>query len=103
MMPKKGQEVTIDGLLFDEEIAVSTEIHQKDLTLAERIDKRALQPTIHLNCSVIFPLLLLVFFVSSAREHWAVQAPFMLPAAEALGVEPWKVAMGVAWVVSFGT
>lgn len=36
-------------------------------------------------------------FVPSAGGHWVVQAPIMLPAAQALGVEPWKVAMGVAW------
>lgn len=36
-------------------------------------------------------------FVPSAGGHWVVQAPFMLPAAAKLGVEPWKVAMGVAW------
>jgi len=36
-------------------------------------------------------------FVPSAGGHWVVQAPFMLPAAAKLGVEPWRVAMGVAW------
>lgn len=36
-------------------------------------------------------------FVPSAGGHWVVQAPFMLPAAAKLGIEPWKVAMGVAW------
>lgn len=36
-------------------------------------------------------------FVPSAGGHWVVQAPFMLPAAATLGVEPWKVIMGVAW------
>lgn len=44
-----------------------------------------------------FSSLVISIFVPSAGGHWAVQAPFMLPAAEALGVESWKVAMGVAW------
>lgn len=41
--------------------------------------------------------LIISIFVPSAGGHWVVQAPFMLPAAAELGVEPWKVAMGVAW------
>lgn len=41
--------------------------------------------------------LIISIFVPSAGGHWVVQAPFMLPAAAKLGVEPWKVAMGVAW------
>ncbi len=41
--------------------------------------------------------LVISVFVPSAGGHWVVQAPFMLPAANALGVEPWKVIMGVAW------
>ncbi|HEY8893133.1 MAG TPA: TIGR00366 family protein [Clostridium sp.] len=44
-----------------------------------------------------FSSLIISIFVPSAGGHWAVQAPFMIPAASALGVEPWKVAMGVAW------
>lgn len=44
-----------------------------------------------------FSSLIISIFVPSAGGHWAVQAPFMLPAANVLGVEPWKVAMGVAW------
>ena len=41
--------------------------------------------------------LIISIFVPSAGGHWVVQAPIMLPAAAKLGVEPWKVAMGVAW------
>lgn len=41
--------------------------------------------------------LIISVFVPSAGGHWVVQAPFMLPAAAELDVEPWKVAMGVAW------
>jgi len=36
-------------------------------------------------------------FVPSGGGQWAVQAPVMLPAAEALGADVAKVAMGVAW------
>ncbi|SDO51010.1 short-chain fatty acids transporter [Halomonas shengliensis] len=36
-------------------------------------------------------------FVPSGGGQWAVQAPVMLPAAEALGVEIPRVAMAVAW------
>ena len=36
-------------------------------------------------------------FVPSGGGQWAVQAPVMLPAAEALGASMPRVAMGVAW------
>lgn len=36
-------------------------------------------------------------FVPSGGGQWAVQAPVMLPAAEALGADISRVAMGVAW------
>lgn len=36
-------------------------------------------------------------FVPSGGGQWAVQAPIMLPAAEALGADMAQVAMGVAW------
>ncbi|WP_094605670.1 Putative short-chain fatty acid transporter [Sporomusa silvacetica DSM 10669] len=51
--------------------------------------------TFELAC--YFSSLIISIFVPSAGGHWVVQAPFMLPAAATLGVEPWKVAMGVAW------
>ena len=51
--------------------------------------------TFELYC--YFSSLIISIFVPSAGGHWVVQAPFMLPAAAQLGVEPWKVAMGVAW------
>lgn len=51
--------------------------------------------TFQLYC--YFSSLIISIFVPSAGGHWVVQAPFMLPAAAKLGVEPWKVAMGVAW------
>ncbi len=51
--------------------------------------------TFELYC--YFSSLIISIFVPSAGGHWVVQAPIMLPAAAKLGVEPWKVAMGVAW------
>ncbi|WFF40693.1 short-chain fatty acid transporter [Salinicola endophyticus] len=36
-------------------------------------------------------------FVPSGGGQWAVQAPVMLPAAQALGADVARVAMGVAW------
>ncbi|RCW88578.1 short-chain fatty acid transporter [Paracoccus lutimaris] len=36
-------------------------------------------------------------FVPSGGGQWAVQAPVMLPAAEAIGADMPRVAMGVAW------
>ncbi|SFC06301.1 short-chain fatty acids transporter [Marinospirillum celere] len=40
---------------------------------------------------------LLNIFVPSGGGQWAVQAPVMLPAAEALGADVARVAMAVAW------
>ncbi|WP_424932320.1 short-chain fatty acid transporter [Amaricoccus macauensis] len=37
------------------------------------------------------------FFVPSGGGQWAVQAPVILPAAEALGVDSARAAMAVAW------
>ncbi|MFV0244088.1 MAG: short-chain fatty acid transporter [Qingshengfaniella sp.] len=37
------------------------------------------------------------FFVPSGGGQWAVQAPVILPAAEALGVDAARAAMAVAW------
>jgi short-chain fatty acids transporter len=37
------------------------------------------------------------FFVPSGGGQWAVQAPVILPAAQALGVDPARAAMAVAW------
>ncbi|USK59258.1 short-chain fatty acid transporter [Peribacillus asahii] len=188
MMPKKGQEVLVDGSLFDEEIAASSEFGLKKLTISEKIDNSKILGltlgvvgliyliyyffnngfNLNINTIIIifivlgvlahgslmeyskavtagtstaagiilqfpfyagimgimhesglvmnisdwllslatyetfelfsyFSSLIISVFVPSAGGHWAVQAPFMLPAAETLGVEPWKVAMGVAW------
>ena len=37
------------------------------------------------------------FFVPSGGGQWAVQAPVILPAAEALGVDMARASMAVAW------
>jgi short-chain fatty acids transporter len=37
------------------------------------------------------------FFVPSGGGQWAVQAPIMMPAGEALGVPAAKTAMAIAW------
>ncbi|MBC6695738.1 short-chain fatty acid transporter [Terrisporobacter mayombei] len=37
------------------------------------------------------------FFVPSGGGQWAVQAPIMMPAGAALGVDPAKTAMAIAW------
>lgn len=50
-----------------------------------------------------FPLLsflsagLVNFFVPSGGGQWAVQAPIMMPAGQALGVSPAITAMSIAW------
>ncbi len=37
------------------------------------------------------------FFVPSGGGQWAVQAPIMMPAGQALGVSPSLTAMAIAW------
>jgi short-chain fatty acids transporter len=37
------------------------------------------------------------FFVPSGGGQWAVQAPIMMPAGAAIGVDPAKTAMAIAW------
>ncbi|HAG44000.1 MAG TPA: short-chain fatty acid transporter, partial [Clostridium sp.] len=37
------------------------------------------------------------FFVPSGGGQWAVQAPIMLPAGQALGVSPAITSMSIAW------
>lgn len=63
--------------------------------ISDLLLKASSYQTFELAC--YFSSLIISIFVPSAGGHWVVQAPFMLPAASALGVEPWKVAMGVAW------
>ena len=63
--------------------------------ISDLLLKAATYSTFEIYC--YFSSLIISVFVPSAGGHWVVQAPFMLPAAAKLGVEPWKVAMGVAW------
>lgn len=63
--------------------------------ISDLLLQMATYETFELAC--YFSSLIISIFVPSAGGHWVVQAPFMLPAAAELGVEPWKVAMGVAW------
>jgi len=63
--------------------------------LSDGLLKLANHRTFELCC--YFSSMIISVFVPSAGGHWVIQAPFMLPAAAKLGVEPWKVAMGVAW------
>ena len=52
---------------------------------------------------VTFPMLsflaagIVNFFVPSGGGQWAVQGPIVMPAAAALGVEPGRAAMAIAW------
>jgi short-chain fatty acids transporter len=65
------------------------------LWISDVLLKMATYETFELYCYL--SSLIISIFIPSAGGHWVVQAPFMLPAAAKLGVEPWKVAMGVAW------
>ncbi len=65
------------------------------LVISDAILQMSTYETFELAC--YFSSLIISIFVPSAGGHWVVQAPFMLPAAAALGAEPWKAAMGVAW------
>lgn len=65
------------------------------LWISDVLLKMATYETFELYCYL--SSLIISVFIPSAGGHWVVQAPFMLPAAAKLGVEPWKVAMGVAW------
>lgn len=65
------------------------------LWISDMLLKLATYDTFELYCYL--SSLIISIFIPSAGGHWVVQAPFMLPAAAKLGVEPWKVAMGVAW------
>lgn len=53
--------------------------------------------------NVTFPMLtflsagLINFFVPSGGGQWAVQAPIVMPASSALGIEPGRAAMAIAW------
>jgi len=58
---------------------------------------------VYISSEATFPLFTFLsagivnFFVPSGGGQWAVQAPIMMPAGEALGVDPIKTAMAIAW------
>jgi len=58
---------------------------------------------VSISNNVTFPLFTFLsagivnFFVPSGGGQWAVQAPIMMPAGHALGVDPAKTAMAIAW------
>ncbi|PTX58310.1 short-chain fatty acids transporter [Melghirimyces profundicolus] len=61
------------------------------------------QGFVSLSSETTFPLFaflsagVLNIFVPSGGGQWAIQGPIMLPAGQALGVNPAKTAMAVAW------
>ncbi len=58
---------------------------------------------VHISTQDTFPLFTFLsagfvnIFVPSGGGQWAVQAPIMMPAGTALGVEPSVIAMAIAW------
>ena len=58
---------------------------------------------VSISNSVTFPLLTFLsagivnFFVPSGGGQWAVQGPIVMPAATAMGIEPGRAAMAIAW------
>lgn len=58
---------------------------------------------VSISTEVTFPMLTFLsagivnFFVPSGGGQWAVQGPIVMPAAEALGIEPGRAAMAIAW------
>jgi len=58
---------------------------------------------VSISNQVTFPLFtfwsagIVNFFVPSGGGQWAVQAPIMMPAGSAIGVDPAKTAMAIAW------
>ncbi len=58
---------------------------------------------VSISTTVTFPLFTFLsagivnFFVPSGGGQWAVQGPIVMPAAAALGVEPGRAAMAIAW------
>jgi len=58
---------------------------------------------VNISNSTTFPLLTFLsagivnFFVPSGGGQWAVQGPIVMPAATAMGVEPGRAAMAIAW------
>lgn len=72
---------------------------------AEGVSLAVLMSNVFVNISnkVTFPMFsflsagLVNFFVPSGGGQWAVQAPIMMPAGQALGVNGAQTAMSIAW------
>lgn len=58
---------------------------------------------VRISNDTTFPLLtflsagIINFFVPSGGGQWAVQAPIVMPAATAMGIDPGRAAMAIAW------
>ena len=58
---------------------------------------------VSISNNVTFPLFTFLsagivnFFVPSGGGQWAVQGPIVMPAAQAMGIEPGRAAMAIAW------
>ena len=58
---------------------------------------------VHISNDVTFPMLtflsagIINFFVPSGGGQWAVQAPIVMPAAQAMGIDYGRAAMAIAW------
>ena len=58
---------------------------------------------VNISNELTFPLLTFLsagivnFFVPSGGGQWAVQGPIVMPAAAAMGIEPGRAAMAIAW------
>lgn len=58
---------------------------------------------VSISNTVTFPMLTFLsagivnFFVPSGGGQWAVQGPIVMPAAQAMGIEAGRAAMGIAW------
>ncbi|MEA4815103.1 MAG: TIGR00366 family protein, partial [Oscillospiraceae bacterium] len=58
---------------------------------------------VSISNNITFPMLtflsagIINFFVPSGGGQWAVQAPIVIPAAQAMGIEYGRACMGIAW------
>lgn len=80
-------------------IGMMTGVNAEGISLAILISNFFVQ----IATTVTFPMLsflsagIVNFFIPSGGGQWAVQAPIMMPAGAALGVDPAKTAMAIAW------
>ncbi|WP_042277108.1 short-chain fatty acid transporter [[Clostridium] dakarense] len=80
-------------------IGMMTGVNAEGISLAILISNFFVQ----ISTTFTFPMLsflsagIVNFFIPSGGGQWAVQAPIMMPAGAALGVDPAKTAMAIAW------